>query len=89
MKNPLKTAIRKVKNDVGGSSSRLSCHSDDYSQGGRRGGSARFSWEDTPSEEHAQEEQHHGTIVALRMRAMDPESGLLFNQQKYQRYLSI
>lgn len=59
------------------------------SQGRRMGGSARFSWEDTPSEEHAQEEQHHGTIVALPMRAMDPESGLLFNQQEYQRYLSI
>ena len=97
MKNPLKTAIKKVKNDVGGSSSWLSCHSDDYSQGGRRGGSAHFSWEDTPSDEQGQEEQHHGAheqaapsegqyhgaIVVPPMRAMDPEGGLCFNQPEY------
>ena len=103
MKNPFKTAIKKVKNAIGGSSYQCYRHSNGDSQGRRRGGSARFSWEDMPSDEQSQEEQHHGAheqaapsegqyhgaIVVAPLRAMDNESGLMFNQQEFQKYLSI
>jgi len=58
MKNLFKTAMKKVKDVVGGSSSRCSDHSDGDSQGRRREGSARFSWatKDIPSDEQGQEE---------------------------------
>ena len=97
MKNPFKTAIKKVKNAIGGSSYQCYRHSNGDSQGRRRGGSTRFSWEDTPSDEQTQEEQHHGAheqaapsegqyhgaIVVPPLRAMDNESSLLFDQQEY------
>ena len=60
------------------------------------GASAHFSWENSPNEEQGREEkttpsedQRHGARMVPPMRALDPESGLLFNQQEYQRYLSI
>ena len=60
------------------------------------GGSAHFSWENSPNEEQGREEQttpskdqHHGACMVPLMREQDPESGLLFNQQEYQMYLSI
>jgi len=95
MKNPVTSAIKKMKGALGGSSSRRSHCSDGDSQGRRMGASAHFSWEDSPNNEQDQEEQTtptedqcHGARMVPPMRALNPKSGLLFNQQEYQKYLS-
>ena len=60
------------------------------------GASAHFSWEDSPNDEQGREEQttpskdqHHGARMVPPMRPLDPKSSLLFDQQEYQRYLSL
>ena len=60
------------------------------------GASAHFSWENSPNEEQGREEQttpskdqHHGARMVPPMRPLDPKSSLLFDQQEYQRYLSL
>lgn len=78
---------------MSGSSSRHS-HSTDDDLPRRMGSSARFSWEESPNDARRQEEQDtprdtQGVLMVPPMRAQDPETGLLFNQQEYQKYLSI
>lgn len=75
MKKSLSSAIKKAKDAVGGSSSRRSRHTDEESYG-RREASSR--------------EGHHQEVLDVPPeRARDPESGLLLNQQEYQKYFSI